>query len=29
MPKKMEELAYQTTDKIYGSEDNGPYDTLR
>ncbi|KAK3094997.1 hypothetical protein FSP39_008880 [Pinctada imbricata] len=29
MPKKIEEIAYQATDKVYGTEDNGPYDTLR
>ncbi|XP_071169051.1 dynactin subunit 1-like isoform X2 [Mytilus edulis] len=29
LPKKIEEIAYQATDKVYGKEDNGPYDTLR
>ena len=27
--KKLEELAYQASDKIYGKEDNGPYECLR
>lgn len=29
LPKKIEEMAYQATEKVYGKEDNGPYDTLR
>ncbi|XP_071090432.1 dynactin subunit 1-like isoform X3 [Haliotis cracherodii] len=29
MPKKLEELAYQATDRVYGKEDNGPYECLR
>ena len=29
MPKKMEEIAYQSSDKIYGKEDTGPYECLR
>ena len=29
LPKKIEEMAYQATDKVYGKEDNGPYETLR
>lgn len=29
MPKKMEEIAYQSTDKVYRKEDNGPYECLR
>lgn len=29
LPKKIEQIAYQATDKVYGKEDNGPYDTLR
>lgn len=29
MPKKMEELAYQATDKVYGKDDTGPYECLR
>lgn len=29
MPKKMEELAFQSSDKIYGKDDMGPYECLR
>ncbi|XP_067656587.1 dynactin subunit 1-like isoform X2 [Haliotis asinina] len=29
MPKKLEELAYQATDRVYGKEDSGPYECLR
>ncbi|KAJ8317237.1 hypothetical protein KUTeg_005141 [Tegillarca granosa] len=29
MPKKMEEIAYQASDKVYGKEDNGPYECTR
>lgn len=29
MPKKLEEIAYQASDKVYGKEDTGPYDCLR
>ncbi|ELT87630.1 hypothetical protein CAPTEDRAFT_161353 [Capitella teleta] len=28
-PKKIEELAFQFCDRIYGKDDSGPYDTLR
>lgn len=29
MPKKMEEIAFQSSDKIYGKDDMGPYECLR
>ena len=29
MPKKLEEIAYQASDKVYGKEDTGPYECLR
>lgn len=29
MPKKMEEVAFQSSDKIYGKDDAGPYECLR
>ncbi|XP_025093203.1 dynactin subunit 1-like isoform X2 [Pomacea canaliculata] len=29
LAKKMEELAYEATDKVYGKEDTGPYECLR
>lgn len=29
MPKKMEEIAFEVTDKVYGKEDNGPYDSTK
>lgn len=29
LAKKMEELAYEATDKVYGKEDTGPYESLR
>ncbi|KAL4231416.1 Dynactin subunit 1 [Mactra antiquata] len=29
LPKKLEEIAYQASDKVYGKEDTGPYDCLR
>ena len=27
--KKMEEVAFQASDKVYGKEDSGPYECLR
>ena len=27
--KKMEELAFEASDKVYGKEDSGPYEALR
>ena len=27
--KKLEEVAYQASDKVYGKDDAGPYDCLR
>ena len=27
--KKMEELAFQASDTVYGKEDSGPYECLR
>ncbi|XP_021378666.1 dynactin subunit 1-like isoform X2 [Mizuhopecten yessoensis] len=29
MPKKMEEIAYEASDKVYGKEDTGPYDCTK
>ena len=29
MPKKLEEIAYQASDKVYSKEDTGPYECLR
>ncbi|XP_056005085.1 dynactin subunit 1-like isoform X4 [Ostrea edulis] len=29
MPKKMEEIAFQISDKVYGKDDTGPYECLR
>jgi len=29
LSKKLEEIAYQSSDKVYGKEDTGPYECLR
>lgn len=29
MSKKMEEIAYQASDKVYLKDDNGPYESLK
>ncbi|XP_060076603.1 dynactin subunit 1-like isoform X2 [Ylistrum balloti] len=29
MPKKMEEIAYEASDKVYGKDDNGPYECTK